>query len=115
MLRTESFKAAFDKGYRCVDGQVISPTGKVLRLKPQGHYPRFNIRALGKHLTVKAHQLCAYQKYGDEIFGRRIVVMHINDDPRDFKPGNIYLGTQKTNMKWRHATKAHKEKLLGKL
>jgi len=95
---------AFKKGYRCIDGCIISPYGRKLKLSlTTTGYLKFSIstgsRSDGtrKKKTVLVHRLVAYQKYGDRIY-RRCVVRHLDGDCINNDPGNIAIGSQMQNI-----------------
>jgi hypothetical protein len=100
---------AFEKGYRVVNGCVISSNGKrrSLYLKNCGErrlkYPAFSVyvgiingkRKIGE---VKVHRLVAYQKYGMAIYDSGVCVRHLDGNPENFSEDNICIGTQSQNM-----------------
>jgi len=102
----EAVKIAFKKGYRVTEnGTVINAVGKVRKLvqtNPNNHnnsYYRFNvcIDSNGSVFPVLVHQLQAYQKYGDAIFGDNIHVRHLNGNSLDNSVDNIVIGTASEN------------------
>lgn len=97
---TKIARIAYERGYRVSGNTVISPAKKVLRTglsRKKNGYPKFNIRFNGKTVSVKAHTLSAWQKYGEKCIGEEIVIRHKDDDKSNFSLRNIRLGTQSEN------------------
>lgn len=96
---------AFYKGYRIIDGEVVNTkTGRIRKIRyskrpRQMPYPRFNVWHNRKTITIQAHQLSAYQKYGLTKYEKAMVVRHKNNNVEDFSYSNILLGTQSQNIK----------------
>ncbi len=92
---------AFAKGYRCTpEGSVISPKGRVLKLRnhSKGGYPYFGVAIGGKKkVTVRAHRLQAFQKFGAAMFEPGIEVRHLDGNPANFAEANLALGTKSEN------------------
>ena len=97
-MLSKSAKHAYEKGYFVYDGLVISPRGHIRKLRISYRYPEFKFRVDDKHLTVKAHQLAAWQKFGTDCIGSKVEVRHLDDNPYNFKLENIELGTKAQNM-----------------
>lgn len=57
----------------------------------------FRRRKLGIDMNVHVHQIVAYQKYGEKIFGRGIVCRHLDGDPFNFRSDNVEIGTYSNN------------------
>ena len=101
-------KIAFDKGYRIVNNQAVSPKGKILKLSLTNgkiiKYYQFGIKVpdldktLQKSFSVRYHHLVAYEKYGDEFFKNDVQVRHFNGDSLDNDWNNILLGSRSDNM-----------------
>ena len=72
-------------------GWILSP---YIHTKNVCSYYAFRIR---KHGYFYVHRLCAYQKFGDNMFEPGIQVRHKNSDSLDNTPDNILLGTPKEN------------------
>lgn len=93
---------AYNKGYRVINGEVISPfSGKSRTVRPdeQG-YDRFNIACIedsSKKDSVCVHKLVAYQKFGSAIFEDGIEVRHLDGDKRNNLSSNIEYGTALDN------------------
>lgn len=92
-------RTAYARGYRVdEDGRVISPRGAIRRTVPEGsagrHY--FNLRvgerSLGKTVHVAAHELAAYQRFGERALEADVEVRHANLDLRDNRPANMMIG-----------------------
>jgi hypothetical protein len=91
-------EAAFIKGYRVTeDGQVISPSGKILKINYCGNYPKFHTHISDKLVDIECHRLAAYQKFGQEMYLPGIEVRHIIPDRKNFKLDNILIGTRTEN------------------
>lgn len=95
---------AHKKGYKYIDGCVVSPYGRKLKLSfTTTGYLKFSIRTgsrsdgTSKKKTVLVHRLVAYQKYGDRVYNR-CVVRHLDGDCTNNDPGNIVLGSQLQNI-----------------
>lgn len=91
---------AYNKGYRVdVHGNVISPTGKILKLKiTKSLYLKFKVYHDCKRQYCMVHKLQAYCKYKDEMFNDSIVVRHLNGNPSDNSYDNISVGSYSDNM-----------------
>jgi len=96
-MLSKSAMRAFEKGYRVVNGQVIGLKGRPLKLKHYDHYPKFNFIFKSRSITVKVHQLVAWEKYGLDCIGKDVYVRHKDDDAYNFHFDNIILGTKKEN------------------
>jgi hypothetical protein len=57
---------------------------------------RFNNIKHPKNIPV--HRLQAYQKFGDTIFDKNVVVRHLDGNPQNNSYENIGIGTQSENM-----------------
>lgn len=93
---------SFEKGYRidsygrCYNKNNIE---RSLSVNSSG-YKCFTVKSKefknGTRLFV--HRLQAYQKFGDKIFEKGIVVRHLNGDSLDNSWDNIAIGTHSDNM-----------------
>jgi len=101
-LLSRSALRAYDKGYRVVGLEVIGLRGKPIKLKSYDHYPKFNMWHEGRVITIKVHQLVAWQKFGKKCIGKDVVVRHDDDQEWNFEPHNILLGTMDENYKDMH-------------
>lgn len=97
----DKIKIASEKGY------IVNNNGEVfykerkrkLNYKTDtNQYAFFNVRINGKSKKIYVHRLQAYQKYGDIIFEKDIVVRHLNNNSNDNSYDNIGIGTQQENM-----------------
>ena len=89
---------AYEKGYRIIDGQIYNPKNKILKgsLDKQG-YRKTGIKMHEKYYEFYYHALCAYQKFGEIIFQKGMVVRHLDNDKLNNKESNIDIGTVKDN------------------
>lgn len=95
------YKYAIQKGYYVAENGDAYSCHKKLKLKLSSkicRYYCFNIRYYEKHTTIKVHRLQAYQKFGEAIFEKGIVVRHLNGDSLDNSFNNIDIGTQSDNV-----------------
>jgi len=93
----QALRRAFNKGYRVVNGNVITPTGKPrVAVLTQG-YLGFNCGINGKTIPVKVHRLVAYQKYGEAALLPGVHVRHLDGDTLNNLPENIAIGTPHDN------------------
>lgn len=96
-------KAAFDKGYRVgpMGGVSNINTGRAikLRINTKGYF-YFGIRkpSTRTSASVCVHRLQAFQKFGDRIFERGLVVRHLDGNYKNNSPENLELGTHSQNM-----------------
>jgi hypothetical protein len=102
-MKIDKVKIAYDKGYRVIDNNIVYlKTGHVRALNFVNNprmppYPRFTICHNQKRVSILAHQLCAYQKYGPVLYANAMVVRHKDNDYLNFSQSNILLGTQSEN------------------
>lgn len=95
---------AYTKGYRVINGEVISPYSKKPRVlevfvtKSGVSYYRFSVRInKNKTRTVRVHRLVAYQKYGNLLFETNKEVRHLDGNSLNNMPNNIALGSRSEN------------------
>jgi len=100
----EGVIVAYNKGYRVVDGKVISPfTGKIRKvvIHERNGYKRARFNVAGRtsyhKFVVNVHQLAAYQKYGSMVFEEGIVVRHLDGNSLNNKDYNIDIGSHSDN------------------
>ena len=108
MTLSNNYKAvlrAHRKGYRVVDGEVISPySGKVLNIKTRlssgrYKYKRFTVGGPSNGRSyVKVALLVAYQKFGNIVFDPNIVVRHLDGNSLNNIEENIEIGSISDNM-----------------
>ncbi len=98
----EALLRAYEKGYRVVNGEVISPfSGNPLKLMVDTRgYLTFSIKRPGLYKVdnVLVHRLLAYQKYGDDLFKEGIEVRHKDNDKLNNSEENILIGNHEQNM-----------------
>jgi hypothetical protein len=95
----ENLLVAYKKGYRYVNGDVVSSTGKVLSVHTPSKgrpYKRFTIYN-GGPVSIDVHRLSAYQKFGDQMLEDGIEVRHLDGDPLNNEPDNLAIGTASEN------------------
>lgn len=96
-------QTAHEKGYffehRFGSLVIIGPKGRPLKLQPGDGYPQFKIRLAGRKLAqVAAHRFVAFVKFGEQIYQPGMLVRHRDDNPANFHPDNLLLGTHSQNM-----------------
>lgn len=120
-ILNDAIKHAHKIGYRVnEDGFVISPTGKMLKLRDGNKgkrskdskrlsYKRFNVNFFGQVTPLAVHRFAAYQLFGEEMFKEGIQVRHLDNDHTNNKLKNIGLGTRLENSNDRpaHERQAH--------
>ena len=99
-----AIRLAHFKGYRVVNGKVISPHGKIRICQTKGRsnfrtpYLQFTIGIGNKKTTqVCVHRLVAFQKFGEASFGSEIQVRHLDDNSLNNLDHNIGIGTRLDN------------------
>ena len=89
---------AKQKGYVVLeDGTVNGPNKNDIGTINNG-YVFINLRVAGKCRNVRAHRLQAYQKYGEAIYSKGIVVRHLDGNPLNNSHTNIAIGNNSDNM-----------------
>src|SRR5690348_11367341 len=90
---------ASKRGYNVSpDGNLFNPKGhKIGHLNNLGYY-QTSIRINGIKRALSAHRLQAYQKHGDQLFNKGILVRHLNGDSTDNSQNNITIGTPHDNI-----------------
>jgi hypothetical protein len=83
---------AFNRGYRMIDGNCISPFGKNLKLFKSGFYLQFGVHINGKKRAILCHHMMAYQKFKEKWFDSECV-RHLNGNCHDNREDNIEIGT----------------------
>jgi hypothetical protein len=98
--KNKALLEAFNKGYRVSEcGEYLTtPFSKLTKKNFTHGYPVFGYRIDGKKLNVTWHRLQAYQKYGDMLFEKGILVRHTNHIITDCSWDHILIGTAKDNM-----------------
>lgn len=70
-------ETAFKRGYRVnKKGDIFNPYGKLIGNKKYSAYRYTKIRIDGKSCRVCIHRLQAFQKYGNKMYEKGIVVRH---------------------------------------
>lgn len=98
----DKIKKASEKGYVVTkDGDVIYK-GKKRKLNfysknDKLKYYSFNARIDGVVKKIKVHRLQAYQKYGDAIFEKGILVRHLDSNSLNNNYNNIAIGNSHDN------------------
>ncbi len=94
-------REAYEKGYKVIDGQVYSPSGRKLSLRKNPKNGRFDFgyykQGKGKR-RIHVHRLVAYQKYGELMFEKGIECRHLDDNKENNLDDNISIGTHSDNM-----------------
>jgi hypothetical protein len=94
---------AVQKGYRVDDdGQVLTSKGTVrsqlVKHHHSGAYSSFTVvvgsRPNRRTVNVQVHRLAGYQKFGDQIFDKSVLVYHKDGNRSNNSTGNIVMGTQ---------------------
>ena len=94
---------AYEKGYRVINGEVISPfTGRSRKLRVHNNHGYkkylFTISEKGKSsYPVEIHKLLAYQNYGDRIFDPDLEIRHLDNNSLNNLDDNITIGTKSQN------------------
>lgn len=91
------------RGFVSNDGESVFMDDKPRRMKihiaaSNIRYPIITIHIKGQTRMVLVHRLQAYQKFGDRIWEKGLVVRHINGISTDNSWGNLALGTQRENV-----------------
>lgn len=90
---------AKERGYRVTkEGELLNPKGKPVGSLHRTGYHRFGLKVDGRKCVVQTHRLQAYQKYGDAIYSKGIVVRHLNSDKTNNSIDNIAIGTNRDNI-----------------
>lgn len=94
-VRQRALKRAYEKGYRIVDGEPVSPTGNVLSTCTNSWgYRKFSVRDEDRNrINVMVHRMVAYEKYGDALFEKGIHTRHLDGNKLNNHPDNIAIGT----------------------
>lgn len=95
----QAIKSYYDKGYRVINGNIVSPKGRVLKTYTnKDNYETVGVRVNGQMITLPVHRLLAYQKFGEAAFAEGIVTRHLDSNPSNNLDDNIIIGTQAENM-----------------
>lgn len=87
------------RGYKVTtNGQVISPSGRVLRLSVnQQKHGSYLDRYAGQALKIYVHQLQALQLYGNALLNKGVEVAHRDGDSHNNYASNIVVCTHLEN------------------
>jgi hypothetical protein len=104
-IRNKSIIWAYERGTRFKDGEIISFTGKKLKLRTSGSgYYMFAYRPLIEQhpkrqmFQLMVHRFVAYCKFKERIFEPNVVVRHLDGNPKNNHPDNIKIGSPSDNM-----------------
>ncbi len=90
---------AYNKGYRVTkDGVFCGLKNNIIINYNKAGYNRVCTKKDKKQISVFAHSLQAYQKYGDKIYESGILVRHLDGNSKNNHIDNIALGTNTDNM-----------------
>jgi hypothetical protein len=107
-----ALQVAVAKGYKILpDGTPIGPTGRTLkgylkgrsRPKETAHlhkeilYRHISVVVEKTTYPVPVHRLHGYQKFGDRVFDKTLVVCHLDEDSLNNTEANLELGTHGDN------------------
>lgn len=99
--RNQAVLIAYLRGYRARNGKVYNKAGRQRKLFIQSKrfspYLCFTVRVDGISQPVPIHKLVAFQKYGEQIFKKKVVVRHRDCNRNNNKHFNIKIGSQKDN------------------
>lgn len=98
-MNQDAIREAYRAGYHVNDdGQILTATGTPLR-PSQDRQGYLFVRILldGKLLYLPIHRLCAYQKYGEQLF-TAYCVRHLDGNQLNNRPDNLCLGSHSQNM-----------------
>lgn len=107
---SQALVRAYRMGYRIRNNQLFNPDGKPLKGQTRKTgYAYFGLKNPYKRTnsTIFYHRLVAYEKYGDKIFEKGVLVRHLDGNPRNNFPENIAIGTQSDNMMDRDSLARH--------
>ena len=101
MTINDKILSAVDKGYQVDEQGNVWYNNNLRKLTNDTKgYLEFSIRCEGikRPQNVPVHRLQAYQKFGDKIFEKGIVVRHLDGNPHNNSITNISIGTHQENM-----------------
>jgi predicted nucleic acid-binding Zn ribbon protein len=92
-------KIAKNRGYRVdKDGNFYTNNNNLITFISRDGYVRTSLKVNGKNKMLFAHRLQAYQKYGEAIYSKGILVRHLDGDKTNNKVDNIAIGSARDNM-----------------
>ncbi len=110
-------RLATERGYKVTnDGVLLNAKNKSIGSLDGYGYKRIALEFNGRKLVLFAHRLQAYQKYGEAIYSKGILVRHLDGDKTNNSIDNIAIGTNRDNImdrpvedRVRHANNATKK------
>lgn len=85
------------KGYKVSkNGVLYNPLGKEIG-HMKGAYQVSKHRVDKRFVFCKTHRLQAYQKFGDKLYEKGLMVRHLDGNPLNNSWSNIELGTNRQN------------------
>ena len=98
-MQKDILETLINKKYTVVNGELVSPRGKVLKCTiTNAGYKKSTVYLNKKNRPFDLHRFVAYIKYGDAIFRENIVVRHLNGNRLDNTYENISIGSILENM-----------------
>lgn len=89
---------AVKRGYRVSeDGTFYSSKGNVIKYICRDGYVRTSLKVGGRNKMLFAHRVQAFQKYGDKIYTKGLLVRHLDGNKSNNHVDNIVLGTNRDN------------------
>jgi len=102
--QTKNLITAYDLGYRVINGQAYSKTGRKIKTRIASNgYLQFccvdgsRTNNTRNRFKVFVHRMVAYQKYGKDLFFYDCV-RHLDGNPHNNNPQNICVGSMSENM-----------------
>jgi hypothetical protein len=92
-------KIAKDRGYFVdKEGNLFTNRENIVNYICRDGYIRTSLKVEGKNKMLFAHRLQAYQKYGDAIYSKGILVRHLDGNKTNNHINNIAIGSNRDNM-----------------
>lgn len=93
----QKIELVIQRGYYTKDG-ILYKNNKEVKgcIDPLG-YHKFGTSHNGKMFIIRTHRLVGYQKYGDVIFNKNIILRNLDNNKSNFKESNISIGNHKDN------------------
>jgi hypothetical protein len=98
-MNQDAIRKAYRAGYHVDDdGQILTAAGTTLRPSTDRRgYLFVRILLDGRLMYLPIHRLCAYQKYGEQLF-TAYCVRHLDGNQLNNRPDNLSLGSHSQNM-----------------